>query len=212
MSDNHKLYELALRDKGLFPTIAFGSAGTGKTYGAVKAAYEALSSKKYQQVIIARPNVSFAEKSGFLPGTEREKMEPWIRPILQTLDAFCPRGLTTKWEQDGKLIFYPLEYIQGMTFDKSFIIVDECQNITFDQLKVLLTRTGKYSKMVLCGDIAQISPKFQGSGLASLLKMVKHFDMPVHMIEFTREDILRSPQCKMWIERFEEWDIVQNWK
>jgi phosphate starvation-inducible PhoH-like protein len=210
MSDNHKLYELALRDKGLFPTIAFGSAGTGKTYGAVKAAYEALSSKKYQQVIIARPNVSFAEKSGFLPGTEREKMEPWIRPILQTLDAFCPRGLTTKWEQDGKLIFYPLEYIQGMTFDKSFIIVDECQNITFDQLKVLLTRTGKYSKMVLCGDIAQISPKFQGSGLASLLKMVKHFDMPVHMIEFTREDILRSPQCKMWIERFEEWENIKH--
>lgn len=208
MSDNHKLYDLALRDKLMYPTLAFGSAGTGKTYGAVRAAYEALSAKKFQQIIITRPNVSFAEKSGFLPGTEREKMEPWIRPILQTMDAFCPRSLTVKWEQEGKLTFYPLEYIQGMTFDKSFIIVDECQNITFDQLKVLLTRTGKYSKIVLCGDVAQISPKFQGSGLAQLIKMVTHFDMPVHRIEFNRDDILRSPQCKMWIEKFEDWEKV----
>lgn len=206
MADNHKLYELALRDKKMYPTIAFGSAGTGKTYGAVKAAYDALSKKQFEKVIVTRPNVSFADKNGFLPGTEREKMEPWIRPILQHFNTFCPAGVTEKWEKDGKLLFYPLEFIQGMTFDRSFIIVDECQNITFEQLKVLLTRTGKYSKLVLAGDVAQVSPKFQGSGLAELIRMINAFNLPVHLIEFNREDILRSPQCKMWIEAWEDWE------
>lgn len=206
MADNHKLYELALRDKKRFPTIAFGSAGTGKTYGAVKAASEGILNKQYQQIIVTRPNVSFADKNGFLPGTEREKMEPWIRPIMQHLNTFIKPYMTQKWEEEGKLLFYPLEFIQGMTFDNAFIIVDECQNITFEQLKVLLTRTGKYTKIVLAGDVAQVSPKFQNSGLAELIKMIKQQNLPVHLIEFTREDIVRSPQCKMWIEAFEDWE------
>lgn len=208
MGDNHKLYELALRDKKLYPVIAFGSAGTGKTYGAVAAAYEGITKKKFQRIIITRPNVSFADKNGFLPGTEREKMEPWVRPILQHLETFCNKGFINQLEHDGKLLFYPLEFIQGMTFDNAFIIVDECQNITLDQLKVLLTRVGKYSKIVLCGDVAQISPKFQNSGLKKLIEIIKRFSLPVHMVEFGREDILRSTQCKMWIEAFEDYENV----
>ncbi|HET8689286.1 MAG TPA: PhoH family protein [Methanosarcina sp.] len=208
MADNNALYKLALRDKKFYPVIAYGSAGTGKTYGAVEAAYEGITHNKYQQIIVTRPNVSFADTNGFLPGTEREKMEPWVRPIFQHLNTFCPSYVSDKWERDGKLLFYPLEFIQGMTFDNSFIIVDECQNITFDQLKVLLTRTGKYSKLVLCGDIAQVSPKFANSGLAELIRMVEYLDMPVHRIEFTHEDILRSEQCKQWIKAFENWEIV----
>lgn len=210
MSDNHKLYELALRDKKMYPTIAFGSAGTGKTYGAVKAASESLLNKKFERIIVTRPNVSFADKNGFLPGTEREKMEPWVRPILQHFHTFCPSHVREKLEKDSKLLFYPLEFIQGMTFDNSFIIVDECQNITFEQLKVLLTRVGKYSKIVLCGDIAQVSPKFQNSGLKQLINMIHKMDLPVHLIEFTREDILRSAQCKMWIEAWEDWEMQKN--
>lgn len=206
MSDNHKLYELALRDKHKYPVIAFGSAGTGKTYGAVEAAIEGVKDKEYKKIIVTRPNVSFADKNGHLPGSEREKMEPWVRPIMQHMHKLANPILINNWEDKRTLEFYPLEFIQGLTFDNAFILVDECQNMTFEQLKVMLTRTGKYSKLVLCGDIAQISPHFRGSGLANLIKMIEKFEMPVHRIEFTRDDILRSEQCKMWITAFEEWE------
>ena len=206
----HSAYEQALRDRKLFPVIAYGSAGTGKTFGAVKAAIEWMGDKR-KSVLVTRPNVSFAEESGFLPGTEREKMAPWIRPIQQN---FRINGFNTAMqecaEKKGNLTYYPLEFIQGMTFDDTFIIVDECQNMTFDQLRVFLTRTGKYSKVVLCGDVAQISPKFKGSGLGELIRMIDHFNLPVHTIEFTRDDVLRGDQCKMWIECFEDWEILNG--
>lgn len=204
---NHELYDLALRDKSLMPVIAYGSAGVGKTYGAVGAAVEWLAKGKKQKVLVTRPNVSFAKENGYLPGTEREKMEPWVRPIQQNFVAHgVNKGTQESWEKNGNLIYMPLEFIQGLTFDNTFIIVDECQNMTFQQLKVFLTRTGKYSKVVLCGDIAQISPKFQGSGLAELLQMIDYCKMNVHTLEFHKEDILRSDQCKAWIEAFEEWE------
>lgn len=206
MSDNHKLYELALRDKHQYPVIAFGSAGTGKTYGAVSAAVQGLNDKQYKQIIITRPNVSFADKNGFLPGTEREKMDPWVRPILQHMRKFCSPDKIMVWEDKKQLQFFPLEHIQGMTFDNSFIVVDECQNMTIEQLKVMLTRTGKWSKLVLCGDMAQTSPHFRNSGLKQLIGIINKFELPVHLIEFDRDDILRSDQCKMWITAFEEWE------
>lgn len=207
MADNHKLYELALRDKHKYPVVAYGSAGTGKTYGAVAAACEGILKKEYKRIIVTRPNVSFADKNGYLPGTEREKMEPWIRPILQHMQGWVSREKAEEWESKRILQFYPLEYIQGMTFDNAFILVDECQNMTIEQLRVLLTRTGKYSKTVLCGDVAQVSPKFHNSGLKQLIAIINKFNLPVHQIEFSREDILRSEQCKMWIAAFEEWDM-----
>lgn len=204
---NHKLYDLALRDKPLTPVIAYGSAGVGKTYGAVGAAIEWLDKHKHNKVMVTRPNVSFAKESGYLPGTEREKMEPWVRPIQQNFVANgANKGRQESWEKHGNLVYMPLEFIQGLTFDNTFIIVDECQNMTFQQLKVFLTRTGKWSKVVLCGDIAQISPKFRGSGLAELIQMIGYFNLNVHTIEFTRDDILRSEQCKAWIEAFDAWE------
>ena len=92
----------------------------------------------------------------------------------------------------------------------SIVVTGNCQNMTFDQLKVFLTRVGKWSKVVLCGDIAQISPKFRGSGLAELINMIKHFDMNVHTIEFTKDDILRSEQCKAWICAFDDWEGING--
>lgn len=210
MGDNHTTYKLALRDKKMFPTIAIGSAGTGKTYGAVAAAVEGLKGKAFKQIVVTRPNVSFADKNGFLPGTEREKMDPWVRPILQHMKNFASYEQIFGWEDKKQLQFYPLEYIQGMTFDYSFIIVDECQNMTYEQLKVLLTRTGKWSKLVLCGDVAQVSPKFANSGLAKLIEMIDTMELPVNIIEFDRNDILRSEQCKMWIEAFEDFERFKN--
>lgn len=201
---NHDLYYQALRDKQMYPTIAFGSAGTGKTYGAVEAAFEALTMKRVGQIVITRPNVSFADTTGFLPGTAREKLNPWVKPVLQHLHTFIQPRVTELWEKQGKLQFHLLEHIQGLTFDNSFVILDECQNMTLAQLKVFLTRMGKYSKVVLCGDIAQTSPKFKNSGLAELIQIIEKYDMPVHRIEFGPEDILRSDMCKKWITAFEK--------
>lgn len=208
LTKNHQLYKHMLNDKVMMPVVAYGSAGTGKTYGACEAAVPWFDSRR---VIVTRPNVSFAEKSGFLPGTEREKMEPWIRPITQSFVALgIQESQQEYYEKSGKLVYMPLEHIQGLTFDNSFIIVDEVQNMTFDQLKVFLTRTGEWSKVVLCGDIAQISPMFRNSGLKELLDMVEYFNMDVHTIGFTREDVVRGKQCKDWIVAFEEWDIFKS--
>ena len=203
---NHKLYDLALRDKALMPVIAYGAAGVGKTYGAVGAGVEWLEDKR-KKMLVTRPNVSFAKESGFLPGTEREKIDPWVRPIQQNFEAHgINKSYQENLEKQGRLTYMPLEFIQGLTFNDTFIIVDECQNMTFQQLKVFLTRTGKYSKVVLCGDIAQISPKFRDSGLAELLQMIDYCDLSVHTIEFGYEDIMRSDQCKLWIEAFDLWE------
>lgn len=126
MTKTHDLYNLALRDRDMLPTIAIGAAGTGKTYSAVGAAVEWLKTRS-RQLIVTRPNVSFADKNGFLPGSEREKMGPWVRPIEQNLRL---HGVSLpqqeSWEKHGTLQFLPLEYIQGLTFDNAFILVDEC--------------------------------------------------------------------------------------
>lgn len=204
--DKQKLYDLVLNDRELLPVLGYGSAGTGKTYGAVKRAVSWLEDKN-NTVIVTRPNVSFAEKNGFLPGTEREKMAPWIRPVEQLFNKF---GLHKKYletlEKYGRLQYLPLEYVQGLTFDNSLVIVDEVQNMTFEQMKVFLTRTGEHSKVVLCGDVAQVSPKFNNSGLKRFIDMCTEMESPIHMIQFTREDIVRSAQCKRWIEDFEDWE------
>lgn len=203
---NHKAYELALSDKERMPVIAYGCAGTGKTCGAVGAAVKWLETKN-KKVVITRPNESFAKENGFLPGTEREKMEPWVRPIKQNfLFHGVSEGHQKMMEKNGQLTYLPLEFVQGLTWDDTLVIVDECQNMTFEQYKVLLTREGKWSKTIMCGDIAQVSPKFRNSGLAQFIDMVNHFNLPVHTIEFGRDDIVRSDRCRMWIESFEDWE------
>ena len=201
----HELYDLALHDRKNMPVVAYGSAGTGKTYGAIGRAVSWLETNRKSRVVIARPNVSFADTNGFLPGTEREKLEPWIRPLQQN---FIEHGIGIRHQEDleknHRLQYYMLEHIQGLTWDDSLIIVDECQNMSFEQIKVLVTRVGEYSKLVLCGDIAQTSPLFKNSGLARFIDMVGRYNLPVHTIHFTVDDVLRSETCKMFIQAFEE--------
>ena len=202
----HKLYDLALNDRDMLPVIAYGTAGTGKTYGACKAAVAWLKTKN-NKFLGVRPNVPFADEVGFLPGTEREKLEPWIRPISQNLYL---NGMNNN-EQDclekhGRIQYMALSHIQGLTFDNTFMFIDECENMTFNQIKGVVTRIGKYSKLVLAGDIAQISELFKNSGLAEYIDMCDHFDARVHTIEFKRDDIMRSEICKQQIVMFEEWE------
>ncbi len=210
MSDNHKLYELALRDRALLPVIATGPAGTGKTYGAVGLAVE-WSQDPRKKILVTRPNVSFAKETGFLPGTEREKMTPWVRPIEQNFKFHGLKdGNLSMMEKKGQLTYMPLEYIQGLTWDDTLIIVDEVQNMSFEQLKVFLTRTGQYSKVVLCGDVAQTSPKFKQSGLSELVDMVRAMEVPCHLIDFTYDDIKRSEQCQTWIKAFDAYEEMRG--
>lgn len=201
----HEAYELALNDRKNMPVIAYGSAGTGKTYGAIGRAVSWLDNARKSRVILARPNVSFADTNGFLPGTEREKLEPWIRPLQQN---FIQHGVGINFQNDlernHRLQYYMLEHIQGLTWDDSLVIVDECQNMSFEQIKVLVTRVGEYSKLVLCGDIAQTSPHFKNSGLKRFIDMVERYDLPVHTIHFDVDDVLRSETCKMFINAFEQ--------
>lgn len=208
--NSHKAYNLALNDRDMMPVVAYGTAGTGKTYGACKAAVSWLKDKK-GSVVVIRPNVSFADTNGFLPGTEREKMEPWIRPVSQNFERLgYKKAHQDHDEKTGKLTYLPLEYVQGLTFDNTFVILDEFQNMTFDQIKGFMTRIGKWSKVVLCGDIAQVSPRFKGSGLAEYLDMVEYFNADVHTINFTTDDVLRGDTCKKQIVMFEEWDILKG--
>lgn len=206
-TEAHKIYDLCLHDKKNYPVVAYGSAGTGKTYGAIGRAVQWLDEGRKNQVILARPNVSFADTNGYLPGDEREKLAPWIRPLQQN---FIQHGVGIRHQEDleknRRLQYYMLEHIQGLTWDNSLVIVDECQNMSFEQIRVLVTRIGEYSKLVLCGDIAQTSPKFHNSGLSEFIKMVEKYDLPVHTIHFTANDILRSQTCKMFIEAFEQWE------
>ena len=213
LTGNHLAYQQALRDKAQMPVIAYGTAGTSKTYSACGAVVEYLRKDKRKKFIGVRPNISFAEKNGFLPGSEREKMEPWIRPIQQNLAANgLGYGEQECLEKNRRIQYLPLEHIQGLTFDDAFVVVDECQNMTFEQIKGLMTRIGKYTKVVLCGDIAQVSPLFKSSGLGEYLDMVEHLDLNVHTIGFTRDDVLRGDVCKQQIVAFEEWDAMKGGK
>lgn len=211
LTARHKAYAQALNHKGMYPTIAYGSAGTGKTFIALEEAMKQLEKQQIRQVICIRPNVCFADSSGYLPGSEREKMEPWVRPVRQNLEKMGYNASHIEnLEKNGKLKFYPLEFVQGMTFDNAFILIDECENLTFHQLKIILTRVGSYSRIVLAGDVAQVSERFRNSGLAKLIHMCLRLDCKVNLINFKEDDIIRSGQCRDWIVAFEAYEATME--
>lgn len=206
-TENHRLYGDYLHSQDHAPVIAIGSAGTGKTYGAAKAAIDWLEADPSHIFIGARPNVAFADEIGYLPGTEAEKIGPWVRPMRQNFEKHgMDSAYLSMLEQKKRVQFHPLAFIQGLTFDNAFILVDECQNMTYGQLKGVLTRTGQNSRVVLCGDIKQTSPLFEGSGLAELVELVSATGVKCNIVEFTLRDCMRSQQCKDWLRAFEKWE------
>jgi phosphate starvation-inducible PhoH-like protein len=208
-TENHKLYGQFLFSRNSNTVLAIGSAGTGKTCGAIKLAIDWI--KRGRKVVITRPAVSFADKNGFLPGSAREKMEPWIIPIRQNFKYHqIGRELHDKWEVQGAIEYMLLEHAQGVTLDDTLFIIDECQNIKFEELKIILTRGGNNSKIVMCGDVNQVSPRFAGSGLAELVDMAKTLYLPVSIVEFGLDDIVRGETCKMYIEAFEQWEELRG--
>ena len=173
-------------------TITIGPAGTGKTYLAVSKAVESLNSGSVARIVITRPVVEAGESLGFLPGDINEKMDPWMRPIYDALADRLGAKTVRQMVRDGTVEVAPLAYMRGRTISRSFLVVDEAQNMTFMQIKMLLTRLGWHSTMVVTGDPDQSDLLPGVSGLAEAVRRLESLDS-VAIVRLDAEDIVRHP-------------------
>jgi phosphate starvation-inducible protein PhoH and related proteins len=174
-------------------TFGIGPAGTGKTYLAVVMAVRALKRRDVSRVILSRPAVEAGERLGFLPGDLREKFDPYMRPLFDALGELLDEALVNKYMERGVLEIAPLAYMRGRTLSDSFVILDEAQNATDDQLKMFLTRLGSGSKMVVTGDVTQIDlPAGQRSGLRGAAGRLDGI-AEVAVVELDDRDVVRHP-------------------
>lgn len=184
-------------------TIVLGPAGTGKTFVAASFAALALLDGDIDKIVITRPHVSVGKDIGHLPGTLLEKTAPWALPTLDVLEKWMGKGAVDTGLKNGKIEIAPLALMRGRSFEDSFIIVDEAQNITVPEIKMLVTRVGQGSKLVLNGDVQQ-SDLRSANGLATLIELSRKHGVGVPVVEFTVDDIVRSDICKKWIVVFME--------
>lgn len=178
-----------------------GPAGTGKTYVTATYAADRYTLKAIDKIVITRPHVAVGKDLGYLPGTLEEKTYPWALPVLDVLTKHLGKGVVETAIKNGNIEMAPLALMRGRSFDNSFIIVDESQNITTHELKMLLTRVGEGSKIVLNGD-AQQSDLKEADGLSKVIHLAKKHMLPVPVIEFGVDDIIRSDICAQWVKVF----------
>lgn len=198
-------YVEALLEKRM--VFAVGPAGTGKTLLAVLRAIQALRSQEISKIILTRPAVSVDEKHGFLPGTLNEKMEPWTRPIFDVFEEYYGLIETAKMLEEGTIEIAPLGFMRGRTFKRAYIIADEMQNATPDQMKMLLTRIGEGSSMVLTGDLHQHDRGFAQNGLKDFLeRLAGRRPESMEVCKFGREHIERDPIVADVLEIYGEED------
>lgn len=198
-TERQKLYLNALKTSP--QTIVLGPAGTGKTYLAASYAAELYLNKQVDKVIVTRPHVAVGQGLGFLKGDLTEKTLPWALPVIDVLEEHIGKGALETGLRNENIKIEPLALMRGRSFSNSFIIVDEAQNITTEEVKMLLTRVGEGSKIVLNGDIQQSDLKVK-SGLAMIVDLSRKYDVSIPVIEFTLDDVVRSEVCKQWIEIF----------
>ena len=184
--------------------ITTGSAGTGKTFISTGLAADWYTRSPYHRLVITRPMVPVGEDIGHLPGDVDEKTIPWALPVLDVIQQRIGRN---KLECDlGKNIeIVPLQLMRGRTFDDCWILADECQNLTVEQAKMLITRTGENSKLLINGDLKQQDIPSH-SGLAWLVEQIYRYDLPIPIVEFDLRDCQRSDSCRMWLEVMEQED------
>lgn len=185
-------------------TIGIGYAGTGKTYLAARVVGEMYRTGELNQIILTRPTVVCGDELGHLPGTIEEKYEPYIQPFKTGLVEAIGKN---KFECDKykNIIPMPLQYMRGMSFDNTAILLDEAQNITVEQMKMFITRVGVNCKIIISGDTRQTDLKGD-SGLAWLVRELRRQQKPVEIIEFRREDCVRSEDCQMMLDLIEHAD------
>ncbi len=197
-----KKYVEAIRQNTI--TLGAGPAGTGKTYLAVAMAVTAFRAKEVNRIILTRPAVEAGEKLGFLPGDLQQKVDPYLRPLYDALFDMLGAEAFQRYQERGSIEVAPLAYMRGRTLDDSFIILDEAQNTTKEQMKMFLTRLGFNSKMVVTGDITQIDlPDGKKSGLLQAMKILK--DIPdISICRFTEKDVVRHKLVQDIIKAYEK--------
>ncbi|WP_119317630.1 PhoH family protein [Companilactobacillus formosensis] len=191
-------------------TFGVGPAGTGKTYLAVVMAIAALKQGRVKRIILTRPAVEAGESLGFLPGDLKEKVDPYMRPIYDALYAIYGADHTSRLLERGVIEVAPLAYMRGRTLDEAFVILDEAQNTTREQMKMFLTRLGFDSKMIVNGDISQIDlPGHQRSGLIQAQAILK--DLPhIGFVNFSSADVVRHPVVAEIIDAYEDSDKTKK--
>jgi phosphate starvation-inducible PhoH-like protein len=203
-----KEYVKAIEEHDL--VVAIGPAGTGKTYLAVACALAALKDGRVSKIVLTRPVVEAGEKLGFLPGDFYEKVNPYLRPLYDAFYAMLGPDRFRLYRDEETIEIAPLAYMRGRTLDNAFIILDEGQNSTPEQMKMLLTRMGQGSKIVVNGDVTQIDlvPK-KLSGLVQLPAILK--GVPgVQIIQFTQVDVVRHPLIKDILQAYDMWEKQQE--
>lgn len=184
--------------------FGIGPAGTGKTFLAVVCAVAAFKDGEVSRIILTRPAVEAGESLGFLPGDLKEKVDPYLRPIYDSLYAILGTETTNRLMDRGIIEVAPLAYMRGRTLDEAFVILDEAQNTTDAQMKMFLTRLGFNSKMVVNGDVTQVDlPGKQHSGLIQAMHILKGIDQ-IKFVEFTFNDVVRHPVVAKIIRAYEE--------
>jgi phosphate starvation-inducible PhoH-like protein len=183
-----------LEDNNVNIVFAIGPAGTGKTIVSTLAGIRELKGGIIDKFVVTRPAVSVDEQHGFLPGTLQEKMAPWTRPIFDVFEEYYTPDQIEYMLNDNKVEIAPLAYMRGRTFKNSYIIADEMQNATESQMKMLLTRIGEGSKLVITGDLAQHDRGFESNGLKLFIeRLLKHSSDRIKLVQFDSHDIERHP-------------------
>jgi len=181
--------------------FVLGPAGTGKTYITATVAADQYTTKSIDKIVITRPHVAVGKDLGYLPGSLEEKTYPWALPVLDVLIKHLGKGTVETGIKSGNIEMAPLALMRGRSFENAFIIVDETQNITTHELKMLLTRVGENSTIVLNGDVQQSDLK-EADGLSKVIHLAKKHLLPVSVIEFGVDDIVRSDICAQWVRVF----------
>ena len=186
-------------------TIGVGPAGTGKTYLAVAAAVAAFRDKKINRIILTRPAVEAGERLGFLPGDLQSKVDPYLRPLYDALFDMLGAETYQKYLERGNIEVAPLAYMRGRTLDDSFIILDEAQNTSREQMKMFLTRMGFNSKVVITGDVTQIDlPADKTSGLKEAIRVLKNVE-GIGICELTDQDVVRHVMVQRIIKAYDDY-------
>ena len=200
-SNQRKLVELAKTNDLLFAT---GPAGSGKTYTAIALAVRALRNREVKRIVLSRPAVEAGENLGFLPGDMKEKVDPYLQPLYDALSDMIPPKKLEEYLESEIIQIAPLAYMRGRTLNDSFVILDEAQNTTRNQLKMFLTRMGISAKFVITGDMSQIDlPRRADSGLIHAFKILKDIK-GIAFVEFNSDDIVRHRLVKDIVKAYNE--------
>ncbi len=186
--------------------FAIGPAGTGKTYTAIAMAVRALKNREIKRIVLSRPAVEAGERLGFLPGDIKEKIDPYLQPLYDALLDMIPPKKLEEFIKDGVIQIAPLAFMRGRTLSNAFVILDEAQNTTENQLKMFLTRMGINAKFIITGDITQIDlPNKQHSGLIQALKILKEIK-EISVVKFDKGDIVRHKLVRHIVEAYDKYN------